>query len=416
MNALNTLRELHRAGRLSEAARLVRQTDTNDGTLDYFRALGTIELAIGNVAKARAAFEAAVAVEPQSAPALNDLGVCLARAGSFEPAAEAFGKAARHPGLRAAALANLGSALLRLERPLDAERAFTQSLKDHPNPQCAVGLARAWARLGKGNEAEVLLLQVLNSAAADFLALDALIDLQLMTPEKRLEWAARVAARCPGHSGLCALRIRAAFAVDQESGLAMREPYRELVRVADGSVAELAVCQRAVPSVAGHPSMEVAPAQHATVGGLHSGDLFAEPTVATSSIFSELRALIESRVAAQVQALQRDHAEHPFVRTRPRRARLHAWAVVLRAEHYQSAHFHPDAWLSGCLYLQVPVSGPAPGAGCLDLLPRVPNFDLVVPQVARSVLFPSCLEHATVPHGGQGERLSVAFDVVPQEK
>jgi hypothetical protein len=98
-----------------------------------------------------------------------------------------------------------------------------------------------------------------------------------------------------------------------------------------------------------------------------------------------------------------------------------SWSVRLTEGGFHAAHFHPGGILSSACYISLPDSF-ASGeekAGWLELgrppaelgldLPPLATFE---PKPGRLVLFPSFLFHGTRPFRG-GERLTVAFDLVP---
>ncbi len=98
-----------------------------------------------------------------------------------------------------------------------------------------------------------------------------------------------------------------------------------------------------------------------------------------------------------------------------------SWSVRLGPGGFNVAHSHPLGWLSSAFYVAVPAPaqrGAAP-AGWLQLgaAPRELGVDLapcrsIEPKVGQLVLFASTLWHGTVPFAA-GERLNLAFDVVP---
>ncbi|MDE2301590.1 MAG: hypothetical protein KGK11_03420 [Sphingomonadales bacterium] len=98
-----------------------------------------------------------------------------------------------------------------------------------------------------------------------------------------------------------------------------------------------------------------------------------------------------------------------------------SWSVRLGAGGYNVAHSHPLGWLSAVFYVALPADpGPMP-AGALQLgaPPAELGLDLgpcvtIAPRAGRLVVFPSILWHATVPIAA-GERLNIAFDVVPAQ-
>lgn len=98
-----------------------------------------------------------------------------------------------------------------------------------------------------------------------------------------------------------------------------------------------------------------------------------------------------------------------------------SWSVRFTETGHHAAHFHPGGILSSACYIAVPetiadeverpgwleIGRPPPELG-LDLSP-IATFE---PKPGRLVLFPSFLFHGTRMFSG-GERLTVAFDLVP---
>ena len=113
---------------------------------------------------------------------------------------------------------------------------------------------------------------------------------------------------------------------------------------------------------------------------------------------------------------------HPLL-SRPRTPLRIAgsWSVRLGPGGHNVTHSHPAGWLSSACYLALPdaaergsghagwlqLGAPPPELG-LDL----PPLRLIEPQVGKLAIFPSTLWHGTVPFTA-GERLNIAFDVVP---
>jgi hypothetical protein len=98
-----------------------------------------------------------------------------------------------------------------------------------------------------------------------------------------------------------------------------------------------------------------------------------------------------------------------------------SWSVRLPNGGYHAAHFHPGGILSSACYISIaePSAGSEEQAGWLEIGRPPPELGLDLPPLAtfepkpgRLVLFPSFLFHGTRPFAG-GERLTVAFDLVP---
>lgn len=93
------------------------------------------------------------------------------------------------------------------------------------------------------------------------------------------------------------------------------------------------------------------------------------------------------------------------------------WSIRMAAGGRHIDHVHPQGWISSACYICVPEA--APPEGWLKLgepgvrtEPACDAEHLVEPLPGRLVLFPSYMWHGTVPFGGPGERLTLAFDLI----
>lgn len=148
----------------------------------------------------------------------------------------------------------------------------------------------------------------------------------------------------------------------------------------------------------------------------------------------------ETTINAAIQNYSRelkDDLAHPFPGTIPARWRLNVWAVVMGKQGHQIPHTHPSACLSGVYYASTPddirADDPA-HAGWIEFGPpdaawlcktdphkesvyefaesQAPLVERIRPEEGLCVLFPSYFYHNTVPYGGAGTRISIAFDVI----
>lgn len=94
-----------------------------------------------------------------------------------------------------------------------------------------------------------------------------------------------------------------------------------------------------------------------------------------------------------------------------------SWSVRLRPGGFHLNHVHPMGWLSSAYYIDVPREQPQDGwlkFGEPDMpMPGCSPDHFVVPEPGMLVLFPSYLWHGTVPFQNGTQRLTAAFDVVP---
>ncbi|GEO01122.1 tetratricopeptide repeat-containing 2OG-Fe(II) oxygenase [Novosphingobium sediminis] len=96
-----------------------------------------------------------------------------------------------------------------------------------------------------------------------------------------------------------------------------------------------------------------------------------------------------------------------------------SWSVRLGAGGFNVTHSHPVGWFSAVLYVALPDDPGAAPAGALHLGAPPPElgvtldpYAVIPPHVGHVVAFPSILWHGTYPFAA-GERLNIAFDVVP---
>lgn len=136
-------------------------------------------------------------------------------------------------------------------------------------------------------------------------------------------------------------------------------------------------------------------------------------------IFTRVRAALLEGVRAHVAGLPAHDPRHPLL-SQPRQSHLisGSWSVRLGPGGYNVTHSHPQGWLSSAFYVALPDDSPAPAGHFhwgappaelgLDLAPR----GMIAPRRGQLLLFPSYVWHGTVPIDA-GERLNIAFDVVP---
>lgn len=147
-------------------------------------------------------------------------------------------------------------------------------------------------------------------------------------------------------------------------------------------------------------------------------------------LLSRIDPLIRTTRAAIVRAVQEYLENLPAIDTRhptlaPRRDRRirfsGSWSVRLRSGGRHSNHVHLQGWISSALYIALPdeTEGAAEDSGWFttgepqdELEISLPPSNRIKPEAGHLVLFPSWMWHGTVPCG-QGERLTIAFDVRP---
>ncbi len=117
--------------------------------------LGTLLAKSGEAGRARAAFERALAMQPDLAEASNDLGALLAQGGELEAAIERFRAALASTPEYPDALNNLGYALLLSGRDDEARALYEKALALQPDfPEALNNLGLLFGRAGDLDRAE----------------------------------------------------------------------------------------------------------------------------------------------------------------------------------------------------------------------------------------------------------------------
>lgn len=148
------------------------------------------------------------------------------------------------------------------------------------------------------------------------------------------------------------------------------------------------------------------------------GELFArnDPEIV------QLTGALADAIRTFVTALPAADPSHPLLKHRNGGMAFGpSWSIRLASGGFHAAHFHPGGMLSSACYISLPqsIGDESERSGWLEL-GRPPDelglqlepLDSFEPKPGRLVLFPSFLFHGTRPFDA-GERLTVAFDLVP---
>ena len=143
-------------------------------------------------------------------------------------------------------------------------------------------------------------------------------------------------------------------------------------------------------------------------------------------LLRDLEAQIRLAVRDTLSAFPRE-PQHPFWGRRPRGDGVRfsgAWSVRLASAGYHTNHMHPEGWISSALYVALPDEVRAAkdqsghiqfGVPLLDKDLALPPRRVLKPEVGTLVLFPSYMWHGTIPFHSQQPRLTVAFDLLPDD-
>ena len=152
-----------------------------------------------------------------------------------------------------------------------------------------------------------------------------------------------------------------------------------------------------------------------TVGGMQSHELF-------NRIDDRLSQCLTDRLSPVVSTYRQELRNHSPLFASLSGAtitRFSGWGVVLRQGGKQIRHTHPEAEISGVLYLSIPANigfDDTSNEGALWFSPN-PCYKqqidglTVIPKPGLLVLFPSFLPHETIPFVSEEDRICIAFNV-----
>lgn len=419
-----------RMGRIDAAIALLRRAIAADpDNAHYVSNLGTALEAAGKHDLALGAYRRAAAMKPDFAEAHHKQGTLLNALGRRQEAAAALERAvALKPGDANWRLA-FGVTLGALKRHAEAEAEFRRAVAIAPD------LAEAHYQLGcalKFQDREEEAIAAHRRAAELKPDHDgALFELQGLVlkchgAKALLETCDQCLARDPGNRRVASAKIIAL------TELGRRGQARELldfdrfvhavtVEPPPGYAGVGAFNQALAEAVRAHPTLVFERSGHATRFGGHTGNIFLDPGPAVAA----LEGAIRGAVADYIKECVPDDPAHPIAAARLERWKLQAWAVVMDTKGHQLPHIHPAAWVSGVYYVRVPAPDAPledPHAGWIEFGRPQDNIPFAAEPEVRPyrpveglmLLFPSYFYHRTVPIESKEQRISIAFDVVPE--
>jgi uncharacterized protein (TIGR02466 family) len=419
----------HEAGRLSQAEALYRRAlELDAANPDALHLLGVLADQIGQHDQALELIKAAIQSNARNPHYHASLANVLQELGNLDEAAAALEHAFALDPKMVAALINLGALRQQQGRLNEAVAAYRRSLELRPDyADACYNLATALKEQGKLDEAITALRQAIalqpDSANEHLVLAGYLLE--------RHDFNGALEA-CDSCLKLAPRNIRAlGFKSVALTELGKHEALRALVDF------DTLIARRHIPTPAGytnlaafnealiahvraHPSLIDNPSTGATRGGGHTDELLVDP----KGPFATFEQVINAAVTDYLRSLPVQQG-HPYLAQRPRAWRLTVWGVVLRAEGHQVAHIHPGGWVSGVYYAKLPaVVGAADGdhAGWIEFGHPPLEFHgeakaevhAVKPEEGLLLLFPSYFYHRTIPYKSEEERVSIAFDVLPQ--
>ncbi len=357
--------------------------------------LANAQRAQDRYAEAADTYARATRVIPDDPALWSNLGGTLQTLGRDEEAVAALRRAVVLSPGEAELHSNLGNALLACGQEAEGIREFRESLRLEP------GFAPAYANL------------------ASALLQEARLDEAIVILRDCLE-------RCPGERKALAFLAAAAHESGDDKTRATLMDYAGLMTerhwsAPPGYDSIEAFNQALIDAVVNHPSLQWEPDSKSTRKGSQTGELAG----ATEGPLAVLEDMAKQAMSEYLDNIPAD-TDHTFLATAPERWKLTMWATVLDQGGHQAPHVHPTGWLSGVYYASVPEAAPGSlaDAGWIEFgrapdelgLRRDPSVHALGPTPGLMLLFPSYFYHRTMPFTGTGQRVSIAFDLMPNEQ
>lgn len=421
------LRRQDRYGEAEPAYRraLALQADMKEVWLN----LGNLLVDLDRQAEALAAYRRAIDLDPLYAEAHENLARQLWRMGQVDRVLDSYAAAvtARPEDPEALALAAAGKAQFGYLEPaladLDKALAAGANAARHRHLR-----ARLLLRLNRPTEALPLLAALAADAPADAACLQDLCTAQFRSgaTAAAAETAQALLRRDPYDQFALAYLGTARRLLGDPAGEALFDYDRTIASrdlPAPSPWTEMADFLADLRAVLTPLHNTVNAPLHLTLkhGSQTAGNLLE---VHSSRPIAALRGAILAAVAdfrAGLPALP-DHPFHGRARPGQEIKISGSWSSRLTDRGYHTHHIHPEGWISGVFYIDVPPAAADAERqegwltfGRANIGPEIdlPAVRAVQPVPGRLVLFPSYLWHGTVPFRGNSPRMTIAFDIAP---
>ena len=445
-NLGSTLQEL---GRLDEAEVSYRQAIVLKP--DYALAhnnLGVALRELGKLDEAEASYLQAIVFAPDYAEAYSNLGGMLKALGRLDEAKVSYTQAIALKPDFAEAHSNLGATLLDLGRLDEAEASFIRAIGLKPDfAQAHSNLGATLQELGRSEEAEASCTQAIglkpDYAEAHYNL--GIIFFETKRYDKALqEFELTDVALSKSYS------IRCSYLQDKAS--IFYEKLDSLINHGESNaiIGSLTGCSEIRYGIKRSNPFCNQPLQYVLKTDLHEQYDFEEIFVKTvkdvladtstsnraqglltngiqtsGNIFVDKKVSeteIESIIHAEVEKY-RVHfkdSDEGFIRNWPTSYKIKGWLVSMQSGGQLAAHIHELGWISGSVYIHVPVKS-KPNSG--NLVVRLDDQEHVLKtqdsqesmidvETGSICLFPASLYHYTVPFEDKEDRIVLAFDVI----
>ena len=352
----------------------------NPNYVDAHNNLGVIFKDLGENQKAKECYEKAIAINPNYVDAHNNLGVIFKNLGENQKAKECYGKAIDINPNYQAALINRGKILF-------DEGEYELSLVDFDNCKNFESRSRALTSLYALGQIDEIYKRIEENSQLDEKNIRVAAFSSFIANKEKKSTAHNF---CPNPIDFIHYSNLSSHLKNFNSFIT--EVIKELY---------------IVPTV-------WEPFNKTTIGGFQSKSiLFTKP----HKKIQNLKSIIITEI--ELYYLKFKNETCSFIKRWPSKYDLAAWQVILKKQGHQGQHIHPGGWLSGVIYLKI-VPSFNKNEGAIEFcLNGEQYYDAESPKVVHLpkagdiILFPSSLHHRTIPFSADTDRISIAFDLVP---
>ena len=116
------------------------------------------------------------------------------------------------------------------------------------------------------------------------------------------------------------------------------------------------------------------------------------------------------------------NSDSDFIKLWPKNFLIFGWLISLKKGGNLDPHMHKEGWLSSSIYLKLPnknndegnIKFSLNGAGYeTDGVDNYPE-KIIDLSLGDMVMFPSSIFHSTIPFSSDENRITLAFDTIPQ--
>lgn len=148
-----------------------------------------------------------------------------------------------------------------------------------------------------------------------------------------------------------------------------------------------------------------------------SGNLF----LLNHDSVKEMKSLIEDKISLYRENYK-DYDEG-IIKKWPKKYNLFGWLIIMNKSGSLRPHMHKEGWLSSSIYLQIPrnikndegsIQFSLHGGNYPNLNDYEFNQKVYQLKTGDMVMFPSSLFHSTIPYESDDQRITLAFDIIPE--